>query len=425
MSFKFIDLFAGIGGFHQALDSRGGICQFASEIDPNAIQVYENTWLKVSNNGAKSVSGDINLFIHEDEVAVPDHDVLTAGFPCQPFSKSGHQKGISETRGTLFWSIAKIAEMKSPNFLLLENVKNLIGPKHKEDYLTMIRLIRELGFSVSTEPVVISPHQLPRAIGGGPQNRERIFIAAFKSADRNQHRRHFELPPLISKAELKEFGPLDWNLDIEIQNLERSTWPKYVELTDDEKISIAIWSKIFARYQTKLRGGLPSFPLWTEYWKPRRNLRIPLDTPEWKRKFILQNSEFYQSDVSFLSDIKDQLLSSGIPPSKMKFEWQAGPARNFSETLLQFRPSGLRVKKRDYVPAFVAITQTTILGKEMRRLSVEEAARLQGFSPKVNFSSQDPKHSYKQIGNAVHPGVAGFVFDKLVERSSVLGGPQL
>lgn len=425
MSFEFIDLFAGIGGFHQAMAQRGGICCFASEIDPQANALYEKSWLRGDSLGIDSVSGDINDFIKATSVSIPDHQVLTAGFPCQPFSKSGNQKGIGETRGTLFWSIAKIAEIKKPNFLLLENVKNLIGPKHKPDYLTMIRLLRDLGYSVSTEPVIISPHQIPRELGGGPQHRERIFIAAFKSPNRVEHRRNFNLPSLISKTDLKNFGKLEWKLDQEVENLLEPEYPSYVNLSEDERLSIQIWAQVVARYQGTFRGGLPSFPLWTEYWKPRSKIRIPSSTPDWKRKFIIKNAEFFLQDAKFLTKFKNQLVESGIPNSKMKFEWQAGDATTLTETLMQFRPSGLRVKKRNYVPAFVAITQTTILGKEMRRLTVSEAARLQGISSQVIFDSQDSRHSYKQIGNAVHPGVAGYVFDKLVKRSLDLGGPVL
>ena len=101
MSFRFVDLFAGIGGFHGALGALGGECVYASEIDKAAARIYLRNW-------GIEPEGDITLAANDTTMNVPDHDVLVGGFPCQPFSKSGKQKGMEEARGTLFWNIAKI-----------------------------------------------------------------------------------------------------------------------------------------------------------------------------------------------------------------------------------------------------------------------------------------------------------------------------
>ena len=101
MTFKFVDLFAGIGGFHGALGALGGECVYASEIDKAAARIYLRNW-------GIEPEGDITLSANDTTMEVPDHDVLVGGFPCQPFSKSGKQKGMEEARGTLFWNIAKI-----------------------------------------------------------------------------------------------------------------------------------------------------------------------------------------------------------------------------------------------------------------------------------------------------------------------------
>jgi DNA (cytosine-5)-methyltransferase 1 len=118
--FKFIDLFAGIGGFHAALSSMGGKCVAAVEFDKNAADIYELNW-------GINAFADITELANEDGVKIPKHDVLTAGFPCQPFSKSGSQRGMEETRGTLYWNILKIIEKHHPSIVLLENVRNLAG----------------------------------------------------------------------------------------------------------------------------------------------------------------------------------------------------------------------------------------------------------------------------------------------------------
>ena len=173
MSFTFIDLFAGIGGFHAALKQFGGNAVFVSEIDRAAKIVYEKNWIKDD----LIISGDIKPLTEGNQVLVPKHNVLAGGFPCQPFSKSGNQKGVNEARGTLFFNILKVIESKKPELVLLENVRNLVGPKHISDYKKMVKLLRQLGYVVSAEPTIISPHEIPEQFGGSPQHRERVFAS--------------------------------------------------------------------------------------------------------------------------------------------------------------------------------------------------------------------------------------------------------
>jgi DNA (cytosine-5)-methyltransferase 1 len=176
MAFTFVDLFAGIGGFHAALSGMGGKCVYAVENDKNAAEIYQKNW-------GVSAFGDITQDANE-KVKVPPHDVLVAGFPCQPFSKSGDQKGMNETRGTLFWNILKIVEKRKPSLILLENVRNLVGPRHQHEWKIIIKSLREQGYSVSDKPSIFSPHLLPPDLGGRPQVRERVFIAAVKNPKR-------------------------------------------------------------------------------------------------------------------------------------------------------------------------------------------------------------------------------------------------
>src|SRR6478735_6867168 len=115
--FTFVDLFAGVGGFHAALSALGGECVYAVEKDADAAAVYERNW-------KMPALGDI-VDDTEGKMRVPRHDVLVAGFPCQPFSKSGYQRGMDEARGTLFWNICEILRVRQPAVVLLENVRNL------------------------------------------------------------------------------------------------------------------------------------------------------------------------------------------------------------------------------------------------------------------------------------------------------------
>src|SRR5690554_982067 len=124
--FTFIDLFAGIGGFHIALHNIGGECVFASEWDEAARNTYEVNFKKISPELFENdmFAGDITLV---DPETIPDHDILCAGFPCQPFSQAGHKLGFEDTRGTLFFNIAEILKVKKPKAFFLENVRGLFN----------------------------------------------------------------------------------------------------------------------------------------------------------------------------------------------------------------------------------------------------------------------------------------------------------
>jgi DNA (cytosine-5)-methyltransferase 1 len=140
MTFKFVDLFAGIGGFHGALGALGGECVYASEIDKSAARIYLRNW-------GIEPDGDLTLAANDTTMDVPEHDVLVGGFPCQPFSKSGKQKGMEEARGTLFWNIAKIIEVRKPKLVILENVRNIAGPRHAHyQYLSSIKQMLLVSF---------------------------------------------------------------------------------------------------------------------------------------------------------------------------------------------------------------------------------------------------------------------------------------
>ncbi|SEI91062.1 DNA (cytosine-5)-methyltransferase 1 [Allopseudospirillum japonicum] len=163
MSFKFIDLFAGIGGIRLPFDEIGGKCVFSSEIDQFARQTYQA-------NFGEQPHGDITA-IHPSEI--PNFDLLLAGFPCQPFSQAGLQKGFEDTRGTLFFYIAKIIEYHQPNIVLLENVKRLKTHDKGRTYQVMQQTLESLGYHVASKVLAAKDF-------GVPQNRERIYILALK-----------------------------------------------------------------------------------------------------------------------------------------------------------------------------------------------------------------------------------------------------
>ncbi len=399
MSFKFVDLFAGIGGFHAALSAMGGECVFASEIDKSAANAYALNW-------DMTPSGDITELANDEVMKVPAHDLLVGGFPCQPFSKSGKQKGMDEARGTLFWNIAKIIEIRRPSIVLLENVRNLAGPRHTHEWDVIIETLRDLGYRVSSKPLVISPHLIHPDFGGRPQIRERLLIAATRVDTAGQST---DAEPLDLQSFYKNWNPQNWNLlkDLPIEKKLSAKESGELSLSASELNWIEAWNEFVVLYKKHNKTDvLPGFPIWADEFKNEKNLRIPAGTPEWKENFLRKNSTLYSSNRVWIDVWKKKWHNlEEFPPSRRKLEWQAQNAPDLWSCLMHFRPSGIRAKKLTYVPALVAITQTSIIGPLKRRISVREAARLQGFPETFSFDSQSMAHSYKQLGNAVNVGV--------------------
>lgn len=172
----FIDLFAGIGGFHLALHNVGAECVFASEWDEAARLTYETNFAKISPKLFKNgnFAGDITAV---DKKNIPDFDILCAGFPCQPFSQAGFKKGFADIRGTLFFDIAEIIRIKQPKAFFLENVRGLYSHDEGRTFETIKKtLTHQLGYSFHHAIVKASDHGLP-------QHRPRLFMVGFKDLE--------------------------------------------------------------------------------------------------------------------------------------------------------------------------------------------------------------------------------------------------
>ena len=165
-TFKFIDLFAGIGGFRLAMQNVGGKCVFTSEWETSAKKTYRQNFGEVP-------FGDITKNVTKNYIP-EDFDILCAGFPCQAFSIAGYQKGFHDTRGTLFFDLEKIIESKRPKVVFLENVKNLVSHDKGNTFKIILEILEQkLGYKAYTKILNSSTH------ANVPQNRERIFIVAF------------------------------------------------------------------------------------------------------------------------------------------------------------------------------------------------------------------------------------------------------
>jgi DNA (cytosine-5)-methyltransferase 1 len=175
-SFTFIDLFAGIGGFHLAAVKNGGKCLMACEIDKAAKETY------LANHEVESFVDDITKIAIKD---IPNHDLLCAGFPCQPFSQVGFKRGFDDMRGTLFFYIAQIIRVKKPKAFFLENVRHLLNHDDGKTFAKIKEILEGLGYSFFYKIVKASDFGLP-------QHRPRLFMVGFKDRKIN-----FEFPEKI------------------------------------------------------------------------------------------------------------------------------------------------------------------------------------------------------------------------------------
>ena len=377
--FKFIDLFSGIGGFHQAMANLGGECVLASEIDEYAIETY------ITNYGIDSAH-DITLIRNEE---IPYHDVLCGGFPCQAFSKAGKRMGFSdETKGTLFFQITRILEASKPRFILLENVRNLLTHDHGNTIHVISGALTELGYNIKI--IMMSPHQL-----GVPQLRERVYILGVRKD--------------IYDGDLKIEVPQRSKSSVNIYdaNIIDENAPAKYNISKHEEEVLTCWDEFYKGIKEKTIG----FPIWASEFGATSELD---DFPKWKVDFCNKNRNLYLNNKKFIDSwLKKWNYLKHFTPTERKMEWQAGDSIDtIWEAFVQFRPSGIRVKRPDVFPALVAMVQIPIIAKYKRRLTPREAARLQSF-PDSFIPNPNDHQAYKQFGNAVNVNCVEFLAKQL------------
>lgn len=407
--FKYIDLFCGIGGFHQALDRLGGRCVLASDIDENCRKVYEKNYKIKPYEDIRKL----------DIKNIPDHDLLAAGFPCQPFSKGGQQEGFKDqTRGTLFYEIIKILEVKKPRFIALENVRNIVTHDQGNTWKVIINSLHELGYRVSSTPLIISPHLLSEREGGAPQVRERVLILGERveySSKRGEVDLSLNWEFNLENYPSKDWNPMNWDFK---KWLEKN---KYSELdlapykiTKEERKALKIWGNFLKNIKKEEPLGFPIYNYAMRDGVSNSNL------PKWKIDFHKKNYNLYKNNKEFIDKWREKFEVDNLNSTKQKLEWQAQDSKRKKDAdifnlLIQIRPSGIRVKKPTYVGALVAMVQTPIIGWEGRRLTPSEAGMLQGFKRDFKRDKND-QLAYKQFGNAVNVNVIHFSVKSLFKR---------
>ena len=444
---KFIDLFAGIGGFHQALTSRGYRCVLASEIDKDCIQVYQDNYpIRTGNEENYIMNQDITKLETKD---IPDFDILCAGFPCQSFSHAGKQQGFEDkTRGTLFYDICRILKDKKPKYFILENVKNLKNHNKGETFKTIYKtLTEELGYLTYGEPIVLSPHHL-----GIPQNRERVFIIG-KLKEFNNECITPSYPYIveeITKLKTKNINTCDIETILETDSTIEKDIRDYVNISDVNKQVIDIWNKLVKHFNSKTTvEKLPGFPIWTYVWgkkynkDPEGNLlydendndnhnKIVVDQnnnetqsriiPKWKQIFIKKNQEFYNNKDKNIREFLEKWLqeskkNKNFVGARTKFEWQAGNFQDGDDLwklMFTFRPSGIRVKRPTYAPTLVAMAHIPYIGSRKRKLTPKECSKLQSFPDNFKIDKKITK-AYKQFGNSVNVEVVKKILGYLMD----------
>jgi DNA (cytosine-5)-methyltransferase 1 len=425
---RFIDLFAGLGGFHLALKDLGHDCVFASEIDPALRKLYER-------NFGMPCAGDIREITPEE---IPEHEILCAGFPCQPFSKAGRQKGLDHPElGELYKEIFRIIDHHKTQFLILENVPNLQRHGNGKIWKIIKDLLEQRKYKVDI--LTISPHKW-----GIPQIRNRIYIVASLGSDKALHvskrilrgRKHkpTSLRPLLKEA------PLDARAIPENVKVRLDAWQEFLDIMPkNERFPHPLWAMEFgATYPFKRTtpSALPTERLRRYRGsfgrrlsdggrklgeRGRRRLAFSLlpsharrrqsRFPEWKIRFIDKNREFYKKHKSLLRDWVKKIQE--FPPSFQKFEWnciEEDPTkedRRLGECVVQVRPSGVRAKRPDTMPSLVAMnaTQVPIIMWEGRYMTPLEGKLLQSMD-KLQYLPDSPSKSYEALGNAVNVRVA-------------------
>lgn len=421
---KFIDLFAGLGGFHQALSNLDHSCVFASDVDMQLAQLYKK-------NFGITPEGDIREIAIE---SIPQHEILCAGFPCQPFSKAGDQQGFDCPRnGDLFDYVLSIIKYHRPDYIMLENVANI--QKHN-DGLTWKLIRKELetaGYSIDAKQ--LSPHRF-----GIPQIRERFFIVGSRHG-----LSHFSWPEELPNKKLSIKSILDRKphdarrLSNQVTNCLK-TWQRFIDLVPaEEDIPSPLWSMEFGatypyeettpyavgleqlkKYQgshgrklstlsdKEIMSGLPSYARVQQ-----------MSFPSWKIAYIKDNRRFYQKHKKWIDKWLSEILV--FPSSLQKLEWNCkGEKRDIWKYLIQFRASGVRVKRPTTSPTLISTssTQIPIIGWEKRYLTPKECSRLQSMEKLPNLPD-NPTKAFEALGNAVNVHIVEQIANALIPDEKI------
>ncbi len=441
--FKFVDLFAGLGGFHYALKELGGECVFASEIDTKLRELY----IRNHKHKKSLMYGDISKSVDQ----VPPHDVLVAGFPCQPFSKSGKQLGFEDTsRGNCIFYVIDILERLKPKYFIFENVSNFAKHNDGRTWEEIKNLIKKLGYYVRSSAdfnqrldkcnINLSPHQF-----GYPQKRERFFaVGSLAYLPTNPFPIPNEIKPslkkiLLSKKDLKKRKDSLIDLDD-------------CQINKQAEESINLWNKFIDCLPNKHKDLPSAFPLWLEEYysdfpyATQTPYQFLLDKgfndekineeleklppyarekasqfPLWKIKFIDDNRKWFRDFKNSIDkSIVDQIRKMDYTYRKLEWNFKNSNSSDIWDHTIQLRPSGIRVSNPIYVPTIVSLnsSQRPIYGPLKRHLTAREIARVFGFPSSLKLFGNHNLDT-KALGNAVHKDVVKLIAKNLLNYGNL------
>lgn len=411
---KFIDLFAGLGGFHTGFMNSGYECVFACELEPHLRELY------LKNYGIKP-HGDITKV---DEKSIPKHDVMCAGFPCQPFSLAGKKKGAEcPESGKLINHVIRIAKHHKPRFIVLENVPNVLTIAEGSFWDYMQSSFKKIGYKL--EYKVISPVDV-----GIPQNRKRVFIVGSKLTGEE-----FTWPECNQLDKQSLFDILDDKCD------SKALEPKKVELLAHwqsllSKINLGKFSSVSlvapefgATYpldfsslslsQMREYKGAYGTPLsdcktWPELLERlpsycRKNNKVA----NWLEKSVTYSRSVYSSNSAIIDKWSKSINKENN--SWQILEWRGKHyEHNIYKHIVQFRASGIRILKPEIAPSLISMTPTQIpiIPSQNRYISAHEAAKLQNLH-ELNNLPEGLIKSFKALGNAVNAKVVELIATNL------------
>lgn len=439
--YTFIDLYAGLGGFHQALSSLGHKGVWASEFNPNLRELY------TKNFPSTPIEGDI---FKVDISNIPDHDIICGGFPCQPFSRAGFMKGFAdESKGNHFFRIldiidSKNLENKAPKFVFLENVETLLKHDNKNTFKVIKDSLEQRGYELSYK--ILSPHEF-----NVPHHRRRLFIVGVLKSMGGLNDFQFPEPLDVSRTTIETI--LDYDLKpMKGENL---------YLKKETQAVVDLWKDFVENFPKNKK--LPGFPIWAHEWGANYpyEFKTPLSSslqdlknlkgtfgikitgenlesiinnyipryaqkghifPKWKINYIRKNREFYEENKDYIHNF---LIThpeiNAFDFSYQKLEWSCQNApRTFDDKIIQFRPSGLRVKLNNWAPALTTVrTQNVYIPKLGRKLSLQEIAKLQSMNlehhPDIYDGSFIANGGYRAFGNAVNVEVVKLIAKNLLK----------
>ena len=401
---KFIDLFAGIGGFHYAIKSIDKTSKpvMVSEIDKYAKEAYSKNH-SYDINEIRNIRDytDDSQFAKEKLKQIGKYDILFGGFPCQTFSTAGKKEGfLDEVKGTLFFDVAKLLGDTLPKYVLLENVKHLAKHDDGHTWEVIKETLRDTGYLVPDEPILLSPHQF-----GIPQIRWRVFIPAILKTETD-----------LSEKEFSDKFNFDAQFVDKPKKLRMDKVLDDATIIKDKKIlnSLKAWGEFIEKVRRPRGRTLPV--IWLDYMNEDR---VNLDSmPSWKSKYIRDMRDVYFTNKEFIDGWMKKHEVSEWQKRERKLEWQAGADKfDHKNTFVQLRQSGYRFKKPNIFPTLVAMVQTSILFdnkiNKWRYLSVDEVKRLQSFPNSFKYCVPEYQ-TYKQFGNSINVKVAEIVLSKLL-----------